>query len=101
MKDKIFEIIIGAFKRKLICSDMVEMNKIAGGIDEFTKAHYMPVIEKQDELIKLYQHYSRHLLTPQFNRKAIAFLLIKDQLDEDIEKSLSELADLKLNIKDK
>jgi len=52
MKDKIFKIIIGAFKRKLIVSDMVEMNLIAKGIDELTKAHYMPVIEKQEELIK-------------------------------------------------
>lgn len=51
MKDKILEIIVGAFKRKLIVSDMVEMNKIAGGINEVIKAHYMPVIEKQEEYI--------------------------------------------------
>ena len=40
MKEIILEIMVGAFKRKLIVSDMVEMNKIAGGIDEATKAHY-------------------------------------------------------------
>jgi len=59
MKDKIFEIIIGAFKRKLICSDMVEMNKIAGGIDEATKAHYLPIIEKQDKIILNYKIISK------------------------------------------
>ena len=51
MKEIILEIMVGAFKRKLIASDMVEMNLIAKGINEATKAHYKPIIEKQKELI--------------------------------------------------
>ncbi|HUX56237.1 MAG TPA: hypothetical protein VMV77_04640 [Bacteroidales bacterium] len=44
MKDRIFEIMVGAFKRSLIVSDMVEMNKIAKGIDHVTCAYYMEFV---------------------------------------------------------
>jgi len=44
MKDSILEIMVGAFKRSLITSDMVEMNKIAKGIDHVTYVHYIDFV---------------------------------------------------------
>lgn len=81
MKDQILEIIIGAFKSKLIASDMIEMNLIAKGIDEATKAHYKPIIDKQDELIKLALYANERNTYYYWNK---------------VEELESELADLKL-----
>jgi len=97
MKEIILEIMIGAFKRKLIASDMVEMNKIAGGINEATKAHYLPIIDKQDELLNLYSKcLSSHAV----------YLAVHGMGDskEDIKLGLklrTELAALKDKLKDK
>ena len=90
MKDKIFEIIIGAFKRKLICSDMVEMDKIAGGINEATKAHYLPVIEKYEELVELLKREPYQFPRADWDRWLI-----------NIKRLESELATLKDKLKDK
>ena len=80
MEDKIFEIIVGAFKRKLIVSDMVEMNKIAGGIDEATKAHYMPIIEKQEELIEVFKSFVPDLQNDDCNQLKSKIAALKDKL---------------------
>jgi len=101
MKDKIFEIIIGAFKRKLICSDMVEMDKIAGGINEATKAHYLPIIEK----IKTMLAMMCFCKSKTCNRCGFTEDMKERCKNEDIRSEifnyLTELAALKDKLKDK
>ena len=56
MREKILEILVGAFKRNLITSEIVELDKIAKGIDHVTQAHYKDKL--RDELIKFVKWYA-------------------------------------------
>ena len=82
---------VGAFKRKLIASDIVEMNKIAGGIDEATKAHYLPIIEKQEELIEVFKSFVPDLQKEsQRGKDCLDFI---DKLESELQSLESEAED--------